>query len=477
VSKFSPTVMLILAALCVSRPCFSVAQEPSADGWSAMTNATTALIAEVNTGAVPFAEVTEAFDGQTIRIAIDLPYSQTHPILRVYSPRESPRLAELLRHQLDNIDVGGGEQEGDWWRYDVSLWPVDRDNLIGDEILNRDRPELLRGLDRAGDGPIRIAFSLPDYFGRIVARLSPTLPESLGGGESRVLLNDVRFVALGIDPEAKAVDFNAQMVSDDAAKAFAEQLPKSLASLSTLLPIDDEWTERLSSIRMEIDGDQVHWRTELQLLVLAAEFSSAGAAERRARMRQSGQLKRLGLAIHNYVNAHKSFPPAKEARDENGEPRLSWRVHILPFIGQADLYAEFRLDESWDSEHNRRLIERMPDIFSWPGVPRGKTVVQAPMGDGTIFGGNRPVTFQDITDGTSNTAMLVYTAPNRAVTWTAPEDFRFDPERPQEGLDRDVQGLAIVGAADGSVRRVPVDLPPQTWQNIFRMNDGQLVRW
>ena len=476
-SKFSSTVMLFLAALCVSRPCPSGAQEASADGWSAMTNATTVLIAEVNTAAVPIAEIAEAFEGQTIRVAIDLPYSQTHPMLRVYSPRESLQLAELLRDQLDNIDVGDGEQEGDWWRYDVSLWPVDRDNLVGDEILNRDRPELLRGLDRVGDGPIRIAISLPDYFTRIVSRLTPTLPESLGGGESRVLLNDVRFAAIGIDPETKTVDFNVQTVSNEAAKAFAEQLPQSLAGVAGLLPIDDEWTELMSSIRLEIDGDQLHWRPELQLLVLAVAEFSAGAAERRARMRQSGQLKRIGLAIHNYESVYKSFPPAKEARDEDGEPRLSWRVHILPFISHADLYAEFRLDESWESEHNRRLIERMPDIFSWPGVPRGKTVIQAPVGDGTIFGGNRPVTFQDITDGASNTAMLVYTAPDRAVTWTAPEDFRFDPEQPQEGLDTDAQGLAIVGAADGSVRRVPVDLPPQTWRNIFRMNDGQLVRW
>lgn len=470
------SLSLVPLGLASCDPCG--AQEAPSGDWSAMTNAATAMIAEVNTGAIPLAEVAEVFGGQTIRIAVDLPYSMSHPIARVYLPRESPELAESLRSKSGgDLHVGEGERLGDWWRYDISPWPVDGDNLVGDEVLEGERPELVQGLNRAGDRPIRIGLAPPAHFARIFSRLSPTLPESFGGGESRTLLNDLRFAALGIDPEANRVDFDVQTVSGPAAIALAAQLPHVLAGLATLLPIEDEWTRRMASIRFDVDGERVNWQAEPQLLAhVAAEFTAA-AAQRRARARRTDRLKRFGLAIHNYISAYKSFPPAKGARDDDGNPRLSWRVHVLPFIGQADLYREFRLDESWDSEHNRRLIGRMPDVYAWPGVPRGQTVVQAPVGDGTIFGGDRPVTIRDVTDGTSNTAMLVLVSPERAVTWTAPDDFRFDPERPQEGLDADDKGLATVGAADGSARLVPIDLPPRTWLHLFQMNDGHVVRW
>ena len=475
---FRTILSLSLAPLWIAFPDPSGAQEPTNDDWSAMTNAATVVIAEVNTAAIPLAEVAEVFDGQTIRIAIDLPYSMTHPWMRVYLPRESPELAESLRAKsAGGLHVGEGERLGDWWRYDVSPWPVDGDNLVGDEVLDGERPELVQGLSRAGERPIRIGLAPPAHFARIFSRLSPTLPASFGGGESRVVLNDVRFATLGIDPEANSVDIDVQTVSGPAAIAVAEQLPQILAGLATLLPVEREWTRRMASLRFNTDGERVHWRAEPQLLAHVAAELTAAAAQRRARARRTDRLKRFGLAIHNYIDLYKSFPPAKGARDADGNPRLSWRVHILPFIGQADLYREFRLNEPWDSEHNRGLIGRMPDLYAWPGVPRGQTVVQAPVGEGTIFGGDRPVTFRDVTDGTSNTAMLVLVAPERAVTWTAPDDFRFDPERPQEGLDADDNGLAAVAAADGSARLVPVDLPPRTWRHVFQMNDGQIVRW
>ena len=41
---------------------------------------------------------------------------------------------------------------------------------------------------------------------------------------------------------------------------------------------------------------------------------------------------------------------------------LSWRVAILPFIDQDALFKEFKLEESWDSPHNLKLLPRMPTI-------------------------------------------------------------------------------------------------------------------
>ena len=54
--------------------------------------------------------------------------------------------------------------------------------------------------------------------------------------------------------------------------------------------------------------------------------------------------------------------------NEKGEKLLSWRVHLLPFLGQNQLYQQFKLEEPWDSAHNRQLIEQMPEIFLNPNL-------------------------------------------------------------------------------------------------------------
>src|SRR4051812_47355571 len=55
-------------------------------------------------------------------------------------------------------------------------------------------------------------------------------------------------------------------------------------------------------------------------------------------------LKQLGIALENYHDAYKSFPPAYVVGD-NGKPMHSWRVLLLPFLedpGMNDLYKQYR---------------------------------------------------------------------------------------------------------------------------------------
>ena len=80
-------------------------------------------------------------------------------------------------------------------------------------------------------------------------------------------------------------------------------------------------------------------------------------------------LHQIGLALHTYHDVHGSFP-AQANYDSQGKPLLSWRVHILPYLGEETLYKEFHLQESWDSEHNRSLLARMPAFYRCPSLPR-----------------------------------------------------------------------------------------------------------
>jgi RNA polymerase sigma factor (sigma-70 family) len=78
-------------------------------------------------------------------------------------------------------------------------------------------------------------------------------------------------------------------------------------------------------------------------------------------------LKKLALAMHNFSDTYGRMPsPAKT--DNKGKALLSWRVELLPYLGEQDLYQQFHRDEPWDSPHNKQLLSKMPAVFAPPGM-------------------------------------------------------------------------------------------------------------
>ena len=47
-------------------------------------------------------------------------------------------------------------------------------------------------------------------------------------------------------------------------------------------------------------------------------------------------MKQIGVALHNYHDAHGCFPPAYIA-DANGRPMHSWRILLLAFLSESAL--------------------------------------------------------------------------------------------------------------------------------------------
>jgi RNA polymerase sigma factor (sigma-70 family) len=139
-------------------------------------------------------------------------------------------------------------------------------------------------------------------------------------------------------------------------------------------------------------------------------------------------LKSLALAMLNYHDDHGHFPPAAVF---SKEALLSWRVLILPYLEKKDLYKDFRLDEPWDSAHNKKLLARMPKVFATPngaGKATQETFYQVFTGKGAIFEGQKGVPVTDIRDGTSNTILII--EGGAAVPWTKPADLPFDAKKP-----------------------------------------------
>lgn len=83
----------------------------------------------------------------------------------------------------------------------------------------------------------------------------------------------------------------------------------------------------------------------LAILACLAALTMPAIRQSREPTRRShckNNLKQIGLALHNYLDAYGSFPPPFTL-DANGNRLHSWRTLILPFIDQAPLYNQIDL--------------------------------------------------------------------------------------------------------------------------------------
>lgn len=169
----------------------------------------------------------------------------------------------------------------------------------------------------------------------------------------------------------------------------------------------------------------------LGLLIACWSFPATHEAVETARkMTSANQMRSIGKAIQQYWMRYGRLPP-QASRNANGQPLLSWRVHLLPFLNEAGLYKQFHMDESWDSKNNRPLIGQMPKIYAEPGnwnkpanlaVYDGRTPYLAVVGPATLFmrsDKNGQVTEREM--GTAE-SLLIEADEHHAAIWTKPDD-------------------------------------------------------
>jgi hypothetical protein len=187
----------------------------------------------------------------------------------------------------------------------------------------------------------------------------------------------------------------------------------------------------------------------------------------------TNNLKQIGLAMHNYHDVHNQFP--SNTKDKDGKSILSWRVHLLPYMDEDKLYKEFKLDEPWDSEHNIKLVDRMPKAFK---PVRGKaeknqTFYQMFSGEQTFLDpSGKAVSMAHVTDGLSNTFMVAEAA--KPVIWSKPDDMEFDGKTvPKLGGMFDGDFNVVMG--DGSVKRIPKGIDLDVLKLAIDRADGQVL--
>jgi len=181
------------------------------------------------------------------------------------------------------------------------------------------------------------------------------------------------------------------------------------------------------------------------------------------------KLKSLLLAMHNFYDLFKHLPAPANRRDKSEQPH-SWRVALLPILGHAELYKQYRFDEPWDSRNNRKLLEQMPAVFASQGdsdAKLGMTRIQMLVGNGAAFDNNRPTDFADITDGISNTIALAVAS--ASIPWTKPADIPFLPNATLAKL----APSRIVGLCDGRIEILPSDLTEQQLTALVTRSGGE----
>ncbi|MFM7138151.1 MAG: hypothetical protein ACKO1M_13945, partial [Planctomycetota bacterium] len=136
-----------------------------------------------------------------------------------------------------------------------------------------------------------------------------------------------------------------------------------------------------------------------------------------------------------------------------------------------------------DSEHNLKLVERVPAVYADPSAPadpaaRGLTTVQVLTGAGTAFvAPDHAIRLSRVVHGMTRTLAIVEATPDMAVPWTKPDDVEFDPEEPLAGVGnpRRPGGAFAVGMMEGSVRILTPDVEPEVFKALVTPSGGEPV--
>ncbi len=199
------------------------------------------------------------------------------------------------------------------------------------------------------------------------------------------------------------------------------------------------------------------------------------ADEALLQVKSESNLKRIGLALHAYHDTYKHLPtPAIYSQD--GKPLLSWRVAILPWLDEQPFYKEFKLDEPWDSPHNKKLLAKIPSVYApvrGPSRVKGGTYYQAFVGTGAGFEPGKKLRLTSFQDGTSNTLLVVEAG--TPVPWTKPEDLPYVKDQALPRLGGQFRGHFMALFADGAVRFLSRNADEETLRRAITRDDGLVV--
>lgn len=149
----------------------------------------------------------------------------------------------------------------------------------------------------------------------------------------------------------------------------------------------------------------------MALLVPAVQAAREGAR----RMSCSNNLHQIGLALHNYHQTHRTFPPGTiEYRNayrmvygsSNTGLNFAWSALILPFLEQSAVLGNLDYGHPYDDPVNAEIAAQVLPVYVCPTVPDGSKLRDGmgPCHYGGIAGKQSP----------SRLGIMLYDVPARA---------------------------------------------------------------
>jgi uncharacterized protein DUF1559 len=190
------------------------------------------------------------------------------------------------------------------------------------------------------------------------------------------------------------------------------------------------------------------------------------------KLKSISNLAQIGIALHNYETAHRAFPSpglpkGMKAPDDLVTPH-SWRVAILPFIGQQNLWKQ--IPDEGKGPLPRAVSDTVVNLYLSPFNKepyRPLSYYRVFVGNGAAFEWGRQLRMAHFTDGLSNTILAVESS--APVDWTSLDDFEYDPKKPLPKLGIFEGGFhALMG--DGAVLWIPSDTDEATIRAMITRN-------
>ncbi len=207
--------------------------------------------------------------------------------------------------------------------------------------------------------------------------------------------------------------------------------------------------------------------------------TTSATAEAYRRSGCSNNLRQIALALLIYQQEHGALPHAWTV-DGDGVPLHSWRVLLLPYLGHEPLFAEIRLNEPWDSEHNRQFHNQMPSVYACPSAvlePAG-TAYSVVVGERTAF---QPGVGRSLDEFGMD--LILVAERSTAVCWMDPASELTEASTrkvlPSQSVEEDGIGcehpaIVLVAARDGSTQFIRKDIDASVLQSLL---EGTADRW
>ncbi|HQR06128.1 MAG TPA: DUF1559 domain-containing protein [Gemmatales bacterium] len=419
----------------------------------------------------------------------------------LYAPVSDKNHAETVASLLATGQPGPFQGESSWIspRNDTS-WKYHDGYVIVGQKKSVDAAELIKPVHRTELQAARALESAAGFslyvipstdIRRVMDELVPTLPKELGGGSSTLVTKGLQWAALNVDfPPKLSCKLHIQAASPEYAVQLQKQWQAILSEMKKEVdrPIHvpesfKYFYQLMSSMKVTVVDRQLTLTTDGNRITELTALLSKSLSTRAGDELNTSNLRQICIAMHNFHNDWNRLPN-QAILSKDDKPLLSWRVALLPYLGEDHLYKEFKTNEPWDSEHNKKLIEKMPKVYTHPfakNVPANHTLYQvfyskqgAKPAAAIMETGKMTLGMLTVQDGTSNTFVLTDAAAE-AVPWTKPADLLFDGK--VENLPKLVSprgdGWAHVGFGDCHTQRFkPGGKPKLLWQLIGR-NDGE----